>query len=102
MTKGRRRAAIGNFELPVKFLHSGDSAIVVEFGDRVDRAVSEEVLALAARLRAAAITGVIETVPTFRSLMIHYDPLVLTAAALVERVTGLLAGAVSAEARRRL
>jgi len=74
----------------VKFLPSADSAVIVEFGDRIDRAVSDQVLGLAARLRASEIAGVIEVVPTFRSLMVHYDPLRTSAKELIgaiERVS---------------
>ena len=63
-----------------RFLPAGDTALVVEFGDEIDRAMSERVLRLAEQVRNAAIAGVIETVPTFRSLMVHYDPLVTTRA----------------------
>ena len=41
--------------------------------------VSALVLALARRLEAASIPGIVEMVPTFRSLMVHYDPLALAA-----------------------
>jgi KipI family sensor histidine kinase inhibitor len=57
-----------------RFLAAGDTALVVEFGDRIDQALSERVLRLSARLRAAPPVGLVETVPTFRSLMVHYDP----------------------------
>ncbi|MEZ5817519.1 MAG: 5-oxoprolinase subunit PxpB [Hyphomicrobiaceae bacterium] len=60
---------------PARFLAAGDTALVVEFGDQVDRAVSDRVIALADAIDARAIPGVIELVPTFRSLMVHYDPL---------------------------
>jgi KipI family sensor histidine kinase inhibitor len=68
--------------MTVRFLSAGDRALVVEFGDRVDRALSAEVLRLVAVIGSGAIEGVVETVPTFRSLMIHYDPLVTTRAEL--------------------
>jgi KipI family sensor histidine kinase inhibitor len=58
----------------VRFLPAGDTALVVEFGDRIDEALSERVLLLSARLRAEPPAGLVETVPTFRSLMVHYDP----------------------------
>jgi len=75
-----------------KFLASGDTALVVEFGRSVDPTVSELVLALAQRVEAAAIAGVVEVVPTFRSLMVHYDPLALTQAALKRAVRTMLDG----------
>lgn len=65
-----------------RIIPQGDAALVVEFGRVIDRAVSERVTALAAAVAAAAIPGVGEAVPTFRSLLIHYDPLVLDFAAL--------------------
>lgn len=73
-----------------RFLHAGDTALVVEFGDRVDQGLSGLVLALAHRLEAAAVPGVVETVPTFRSLMVHYDPLRLPQAELTRRLAPLL------------
>jgi inhibitor of KinA len=72
--------------LDYRVLSAGDTALVVEFGDRIDREVSAAVLSLAQGLDAERIAGIIETVPTFRSLMIHYEPLVLSAAALVGRI----------------
>ena len=56
---------------------------MVEFGETIDRRLSARVLALSRRLDEARLDGLIETVPTFRSLMIHYDPLVLPVASLV-------------------
>jgi KipI family sensor histidine kinase inhibitor len=74
----------------VRFLSAGDRALVVEFGDRVDRKLSEDVLRLNATIRSRALEGVIETVPTFRSLMIHFDPLVITRGKLERSIEGLL------------
>ena len=76
--------------LLARFLAGGDTALVVEFGDRVDQSLSGLVLALAHRLSDAAIPGVVEVVPTFRSLMVHYDPVQLTQAELKRRLDPLL------------
>jgi inhibitor of KinA len=73
-----------------RFLHAGDTALVIEFGSSVDRRVSGQVLALAQKIAAAAVPGVVETVPTFRSLMVHYDPLRVAHADLVRRLTPML------------
>jgi inhibitor of KinA len=77
----------------MRFLSAGDRALVVEFGDAIDRALSDAVLRLAAIIGAAAIPGIVETVPSFRSLLVHYDPLVATRAALERTIAGLVAGA---------
>jgi KipI family sensor histidine kinase inhibitor len=58
-----------------RFLNAGETALVVEFGDSVDPLVHDRVLALDAALRATPPAGTREFVPTYRSLMIHYDPL---------------------------
>ena len=76
----------------LRFLPCGDTALTVEFGNRIDRRLSDAVLALSARLHAAAIAGVVETVPTFRSLLVHYDPLRITSAQLVRRIGDLAEG----------
>lgn len=75
-----------------KVLPAGDTALIVEFGDRVDRRLSSLVLALAARLNELRLDGIVETVPTFRSLMVYYEPLVLSAASLTRCIGELMAG----------
>jgi len=74
----------------VRFLVAGDTALAVEFGDRIERALSERVLRLSAAVRASATPGVLETVPTYRSLMVHYDPLATDSAQLVAAIEKLL------------
>jgi inhibitor of KinA len=73
----------------VRLLAAGDTALSVEFGDGVDRGISALVLALARRIAEAKIGGIVECVPTFRSLMIYYDPLLLPYAALTARIVKL-------------
>ena len=80
-----------------RFLAAGDTALVVEFGDRVDAHLSALVLALAQKLDAARLAGVVEVVPTFRSLMVHYDPLQLSHADLQQGIAPLLQGLEAAE-----
>src|ERR1700692_2618246 len=59
---------------PPRLLPSGDSAITVEFSRSIDETANQRVLALDRTLARETITGVIETVPTYRSLLVHYDP----------------------------
>lgn len=73
----------------------GEAALAVEFGQTVDPATNDRVLALDAALAVAAVAGVVERVPTYRSLMIHYDPLVIDRAGLAAIVTDLLDGAAA-------
>lgn len=86
----------------IRLLPCGDSALTVEFGERIDRHISALVLGLADTLAAASIAGLIELVPTFRSLTIHYDPLRLPQAQLKTRLAPLLSGLEPAEGSGRL
>jgi inhibitor of KinA len=86
----------------IRFLPCGDTALTVELGERVDRRVSALVLALAARVKAAGFAGIVEVVPTFRSLTIHYDPLGVSQKELKEHLAPLLSGLAAADSPGRL
>lgn len=75
--------------LEARFLPAGEAALVVEFGATIDPALNERVRALDRALAAQPIEGVLETVPTYRSLMIHFDPRILSSAALIARLVEL-------------
>ena len=81
--------------------------MVVEFGSTVDEAVNDTVMAFDSAVSAAGIDGVIETVPTYRSLQVVYDPLTIRATQLIPRLrelgstarTGLAAGGGNGRSR---
>lgn len=56
----------------------GDSALLVQLGDKIDLATNQRVHALNALLHTNIIAGVVETVPAYCTMLIHYDPLILT------------------------
>lgn len=58
-----------------RFLPCGDLALSVELGDDINREVNARVLALEYLIRQRSLTGVTETVPSYRSLLVYYDPL---------------------------
>lgn len=71
-----------------RVLPVGEAAFTVEFGDRLDEDLNGQVHALDASLATHPFPGLVETVPTFRSLLVIYDPLVadeLAARAALER-----------------
>jgi inhibitor of KinA len=72
-----------------KFLAAGDAALVVEYGEVIEAALIDAVQQLDRRIAAATVPGMIETVPSFRSLMVHYDPLVTTRAELIAAIKEL-------------
>ena len=53
---------------------SGEGAVVIEFSDRVDDGAAARVAMLTALLDADPLSGQREVVPTFRSVLIAFDP----------------------------
>jgi KipI family sensor histidine kinase inhibitor len=74
---------------PPRILPSGDAAITVEFSRSIDAEANRRVLALDRILAREAITGVTETVPTYRSLLVHYDAVQIGFDELGEKLTEL-------------
>lgn len=88
--------------MTVQFLKSGDTAMVVQFGDVIDKVLSNRVLQLSQRIRELDMPGVTGLIPTFRSLLVNYDPLAVSGEALKQKLEGLLdaSDAQSQPARR--
>lgn len=59
--------------MDVKIMPAGDAALVVEFGDIIDENVNAHVHALARKIEEQHIEGIMEVVPTFRSVLVQYD-----------------------------
>lgn len=74
----------------MRFLPAGDLAVSVELGDEISREVNARVLALEYLIRQKGLPGVLETVPTFRSLLVYYDPFVVGYEELVAGLTALV------------
>ena len=86
-----------------RLLPAGDRAVSVELADEISREGNARVLTLERLLAERAIAGIGETIPTFRALLVHYDPLVLSWEALVAHIRALvpeLAGATPPPGRR--
>jgi KipI family sensor histidine kinase inhibitor len=60
--------------MTARFLPAGDRGVVVEFGTTVSVDVNNQVRALAIALTASGMPGLVEVVPTYRSLGIQFDP----------------------------
>ncbi|CAN5257857.1 5-oxoprolinase subunit PxpB [soil metagenome] len=80
-----------------RILPSGDTALVVEFGRAIDPAINRQVLNLDRNITKEPIAGVAETVPTYRSLLVHYYPVQISYAALSDRLLTLAKLPVPAE-----
>ena len=56
----------------------GDSTLLVQFGDEIDLTINQRVHTFANLIANSVISGVIETVPAYATLLVHYDSLILS------------------------
>jgi inhibitor of KinA len=54
---------------------AGDSALMVEFEERIDPVVNARAIGAAEGIQNAAIAGVRDVVPAYRSVAVYFDPL---------------------------
>ena len=92
--------------MSVKYLNCGDTAFSVQFGTAIDPAINARVMGLHAAVKsekaAGHLSGLVETVPSFRALLVHYDPLTTSRADLEQAIDRLVAhGQVATAAGRQ-
>ena len=68
------------------FYLMGDRGLLLEFGDEISRQINEKVRRMALAIQAEAIEGIVETVPTYRSLLVIYNPVMLPVEDLKKRL----------------
>lgn len=73
----------------VGFRIAGDQGLLVEYGDAIDLEVNYKVRAMAIVLGDDPPAGILEIIPTYRSLLILYDPAVTAPKDLKEALISL-------------
>lgn len=73
----------------IKFLTAGDSAIVMEFGDTIEKEINARIAAVVENLKNKKIDGILDILPTYRSILINYDPVKISYGEMVETLKGL-------------
>jgi KipI family sensor histidine kinase inhibitor len=73
----------------LRFLPAGDLAVSVELGEEISTEINTRVRALEFLIEQKALPGVVETVPTYRSLLVYYDPSMVGYAALCAQLAAL-------------
>ena len=68
------------------FYSMGDRGLLIEFGDEISREINEKVRRMGLAVRDEIREGIVEVVPTYRSLLIIYNPLLLPVEDLKKRV----------------
>lgn len=92
--------------MSLTFLACGDSALVLQLDDKIDAGTNDRVITLAAMLEAerdsGRLNGVIDIVPTYRSLLVCYDPAQIRGVALEFLLRGIDQNAQDCRATIRL
>lgn len=69
----------------------GDCAVLVEFGETIDKAIHDRVIKLDAALAAHPFDGFSEAVPAYASILVCFDPLVTDHRNVEATLSGLIA-----------
>ena len=77
-------------ENSVRFLFSGDSALVIEFGNEISVDINKKNRKMMDDIKKENIDGIVELVPTYCSLLINYDVLKIDYNTLVEKLKTFL------------
>ncbi|WDV44234.1 5-oxoprolinase subunit PxpB [Clostridiaceae bacterium M8S5] len=59
----------------IKYLISGDKSLIIEFGNSISKKINSKVRAMMIAIEKRRLKGIIEMIPTYRSLMVHYNPI---------------------------
>ena len=73
-----------------QILPSGDSAVLIRFGENISESDNHKVITLQEKLETNKINGVIETIPAYSSLMVLYNPLILSFKTIYRKIQELL------------
>ncbi len=85
-----------------RILTFGDSCVSVQFASAIDPVVNARCIALAASLESLALRGVLDVVPTYNAVTVHFDPLAADGEALsieLDRLAGTAPPASAAASR---
>jgi inhibitor of KinA len=58
-----------------RIVAAGDSVLIVELEERIDPAINAKAIAVAEAVQARRLPGVLDVVPTYRSIAVYFDPL---------------------------
>jgi KipI family sensor histidine kinase inhibitor len=90
----------GRLRINPRFAPVGDYALSIEFDNVIDPEVSALVRALDLAIAASDIPGIVETVPSFRTLLIVYEPEDIGFDPLIQQLSQLISLGLNVRATR--
>lgn len=58
-----------------RFLPAGDRSLIIEFGDSISPEINKKIRNMYLSIEKSGLKGILEMVPTYRSLLVSYDPI---------------------------
>jgi inhibitor of KinA len=74
----------------IRMLTAGEQGLVVEFGNTISPVINAKVHRLAELLQRELGSSLLEVVPTYRSLLVYFDPLAMTRQVLSEKISAFI------------
>ena len=85
----------------IRILTAGDSSILIEFGKEISPEINRKISATIQLMKEQHIEGVVDMIPAFCSLLINYDPRVISYEEIRERMQALVKVEVKAGETRK-
>lgn len=85
----------------IRILTAGDSSLLVEFGKEISPDINRKIAATVQLMKEQHIEGVVDIIPAFCSLLINYDPRVISYEEMKQRLQDLIKVDAKAEAGRK-
>lgn len=87
----------------INILTAGDSSILIEFGKEISPEINRKIKATVQLMKEQHIEGVVDVIPAFCSLLINYDPRVISYDEIRDRMQNLVkVDAKSGEEKKRI
>lgn len=85
----------------IRILTEGDSSILIEFGQEISPEINRRLSAAMKLIREQHIEGVVDMIPAFCSLVVNYDPRILSYEQMKKRVQDLLKLEINADEQKK-
>ena len=74
----------------IKILTAGDASLLIEFGKEISPEINSKITGVVQLMKEQLIEGVVDVIPAFCSLLINYDPRVISYDEITKRMKRIL------------
>lgn len=85
----------------IKIVAAGDSSLLIEFGNEINEKINRKITTIVQLMRDQHIEGVVDVIPAFCSLLINYDPRIVSFDDMRKRMQALVKMDLQAAGQRK-